>query len=54
MSYCVSRTLVRMCLTVGVCHMLCCVRLTQHNSMEQCRIEICWSDFNVKNLLYVH
>jgi len=25
--YCVSRTLLRMRLTMGVCHVLCCVRL---------------------------
>jgi len=27
MSYCVSRTLLRMHLTMGVCRLLCCVRL---------------------------
>ena len=42
MSYCVSRTLLRMRLTMGVCHVLYCVRLTQHKHK------------NVLSVMYLH
>jgi hypothetical protein len=41
MSYCASRTLLRMRLTMGVCLVLCYVRLTQHNTRHTHTIYVC-------------